>query len=256
MWKLWRKRFYLIILRSFIYKLKTCCEKTFKMKERIKKKSFLEEVVGVKGLTMSTRIYFLPDKRRNQTKTSAEKDGKLLINSQRQMRAQVPASSFVQCFKESKPTMVGQFKRGKEHNKKWERAGAKKRQESEKSKAEGRRGWVSTSFPGPLVPSSAQGSQALALAPPLETMLPLHRAAWICSKCSCVNSVLTCWLVLNSCSSLGFSSVYQWSKIKRLKDEHLGKDTWRRPRHPEWLARVVSCPSQVSFQIRSLDFQL
>lgn len=53
-----------------------------------------EEVVGEKVITMSSRIYSLPDKRRNKMKTF-EKSGKLLINSQQEMRAQVPASSLV-----------------------------------------------------------------------------------------------------------------------------------------------------------------
>ena len=84
--------------------------------------------------------------------------------------------------------------------------------ELEESEAEGGRGSQHPQSQGPLIPSSAQRAKCPVLAPPLKTIVPCHGVTWVCSMCSCVYTVLTCLLVMDSCFSVNLSSVFQWNQ--------------------------------------------
>ena len=84
--------------------------------------------------------------------------------------------------------------------------------ELEESEAEGGCGSQHPQSQGPLIPSSAQRAKCPVLAPPLKTIFPSHGVTWVCSMCSCVYTVLTCLLVMDSCFSVNLSSVFQWNQ--------------------------------------------
>ena len=65
---------------------------------------------------------------------------------------------------------------------------------------------------GPLIPSSAQRGQVPCPGSTLGNHCSSHGVTWVCSMCSCVYTVLTCLLVLDSCFSVNFSSVFQWNQ--------------------------------------------